>query len=141
MDFENVLPGGEIAGLYSILTTAEALKLVARALWYIENHAEDVTAAPAPERRAWDRPGSRAVLAAGLSPRAAGRRMTAREAAAALGEIAMLLEVVGGNPFRAKAFQSAARTAGDVVRRPHGARRRGRAAHPSAAWARGSPAC
>ncbi|HEX5868790.1 MAG TPA: DNA polymerase/3'-5' exonuclease PolX [Longimicrobium sp.] len=36
--------------------------------------------------------------------------MTAREAAAALGEIAMLLEVVGGNPFRAKAFQSAART-------------------------------
>jgi DNA polymerase (family 10) len=36
--------------------------------------------------------------------------MTGREAAAALGEIAMLLEVVGGNPFRAKAFQSAART-------------------------------
>jgi len=35
--------------------------------------------------------------------------MTAREAAAVLGEIAMLLEVVGGNPFRAKAFQSAAR--------------------------------
>jgi hypothetical protein len=58
MDFENVLPGGEIAGLYSILTTAEALKLVARALWYIENHTEDVTPAPAPERRAWDRPGS-----------------------------------------------------------------------------------
>jgi len=58
MDFENVLPGGEIAGLYSILTTAEALKLVARAMWYIENHAEDVTHAPPPERRAWDRPGS-----------------------------------------------------------------------------------
>ena len=57
-DFENVLPGGEMAGLYSILTTAEALKLVARAMWYIEHHAEDVTAAPAPERRAWDRPGS-----------------------------------------------------------------------------------
>ena len=36
--------------------------------------------------------------------------MTAREAAAALAEIAMLLEVVGGNPFRAKAFQSASRT-------------------------------
>lgn len=35
--------------------------------------------------------------------------MTAREAAAALSEIAMLLEVVGGNPFRAKAFSSAAR--------------------------------
>jgi DNA polymerase (family X) len=36
--------------------------------------------------------------------------MTAREAAAALGEIAMLLEVVGGNPFRAKAYQAASRT-------------------------------
>jgi DNA polymerase (family 10) len=35
--------------------------------------------------------------------------VTAREAAAALSEIAMLLEVVGGNPFRAKAFSSAAR--------------------------------
>lgn len=57
-DFENVLPGGDIAGLYSILTTAEAIKLVARALWYVENHAEDVTSAPAPERRSIDRPGS-----------------------------------------------------------------------------------
>jgi hypothetical protein len=57
-DFENVLPGGEIAGLYSILTTAEAFKLVARVLWYVENHAEDVTGAPALERRAHDRPGS-----------------------------------------------------------------------------------
>jgi DNA polymerase (family 10) len=36
--------------------------------------------------------------------------MTAREAAAALAEIAMLLEVVGGNPFRAKAFQTASRS-------------------------------
>ncbi|HEX6038857.1 DNA polymerase/3'-5' exonuclease PolX [Longimicrobium sp.] len=36
--------------------------------------------------------------------------MTAREAAALLAEIAMLLEVVGGNPFRAKAFQSASRS-------------------------------
>ncbi|HEU4456357.1 MAG TPA: hypothetical protein VFR81_25040 [Longimicrobium sp.] len=57
-DFENVLPGGEMAGLYSILTTAEALKLVARILWYIENQAEEVTPAPAPERRLTDRPGS-----------------------------------------------------------------------------------
>lgn len=57
-DFESVLPGGDMAGLYSILTTAEALKLVARVLWYIENHAEDVTSAPAPERRSADRPGS-----------------------------------------------------------------------------------
>lgn len=57
-DFENVLPGGDIAGLYSILTTSEALKLVARVLWYVETHAEDVTHAPAPERRSADRPGS-----------------------------------------------------------------------------------
>jgi DNA polymerase (family X) len=35
--------------------------------------------------------------------------LTAREAAAALAEIAVLLEVVGGNPFRARAFRSAAR--------------------------------
>lgn len=57
-DFENVLPGGDIAGLYSILTTAEAFKLVARVLWYVESHTEDVTPAPPPERRAHDRPGS-----------------------------------------------------------------------------------
>lgn len=57
-DFENVLPGGEIAGLYSILTTSEALKLVARVLWYVEAHVEDVTAAPAGERRNAERPGS-----------------------------------------------------------------------------------
>ncbi|HEX6038858.1 hypothetical protein [Longimicrobium sp.] len=57
-DFENVLPGGEMAGLYSILTTAEAFKLVARVLWYVQNHAEDVTGAPPQERRAEDRPGS-----------------------------------------------------------------------------------
>lgn len=35
--------------------------------------------------------------------------MTPREAGAALAEVAMLLEVVGGNPFRARAFQAAAR--------------------------------
>lgn len=57
-DFENVLPGGEMAGLYSILTTSEAFKLVARVLWYVESHAEDVTGAPAQERRAEERPGS-----------------------------------------------------------------------------------
>jgi hypothetical protein len=33
-DFESMLPGGEMAGLYSILTTTEALKLLARALWF-----------------------------------------------------------------------------------------------------------
>jgi hypothetical protein len=57
-DFENVLPGGEMAGLYSILTTAEALKLLARALWYVDAHPEDVEPCDAPERRQQDRPGS-----------------------------------------------------------------------------------
>jgi hypothetical protein len=57
-DFENVLPGGEVAGLYSILTTAGALKLVARLLWYVQDHAEQVTPAPPAERRSGDRPGS-----------------------------------------------------------------------------------
>jgi DNA polymerase (family X) len=36
--------------------------------------------------------------------------MNAGEAAAVLGEIAVLLEVVGGNPFRARAFAAAARS-------------------------------
>jgi hypothetical protein len=57
-DFENLLPGGEIQGLYSILTTAEALKLAARALWYVDTHSEDVDLHRAPERRTADRPGS-----------------------------------------------------------------------------------
>lgn len=57
-DFENVLPGGEISGLYSILTVSEALKLIARALWYVDRHPGQVTAHAAPERRAHDRPGA-----------------------------------------------------------------------------------
>lgn len=57
-DFENVLPGGDVAGLYSILTTAEALTLVARILWYLGSNAEEVTEAPASERRGSDRPGA-----------------------------------------------------------------------------------
>lgn len=57
-DFASVLPGGDMAGLYSILTTSEALKLLARALWYIAASPTDVTPAAAPERRAHDRSGS-----------------------------------------------------------------------------------
>lgn len=45
-DFKNVLPGGEIAGLYSILTTGEVLKLVARALAYVERHPTDLEEVP-----------------------------------------------------------------------------------------------
>jgi hypothetical protein len=56
-DFENILPGGEIAGLYSILTHAEALKLLARALWFIDQHPEAIAPHTAPERRAEERPG------------------------------------------------------------------------------------
>jgi hypothetical protein len=57
-DFENVLPGGEIAGLYSILTTAEALKLVVRLLWFVRDSSDEIVEAPPAERRAADRPGT-----------------------------------------------------------------------------------
>jgi hypothetical protein len=57
-DFESLLPGGEMAGLYTILTLSEALKLVARALWYVDRHPGHVSAHAAPERREHERPGS-----------------------------------------------------------------------------------
>lgn len=57
-DFESILPGGEMAGLYSILTLTEALKLVARTLWYVDLHPGLVTGHAAPERREHERPGS-----------------------------------------------------------------------------------
>lgn len=41
-DFQNILPGGDIQGLYSILTSTEVLKLLARALWYIASYPGDV---------------------------------------------------------------------------------------------------
>jgi len=41
-DFTNVLPGGEIAGLYSILTAGEVLKLVGRAFWYVDTAPESL---------------------------------------------------------------------------------------------------
>jgi hypothetical protein len=52
-DFENVLPGGEISGLYSLLTVGEVLKLLGRILWYIDRYPADVspeiTPSPLPE--------------------------------------------------------------------------------------------
>ncbi|MDB4951412.1 MAG: hypothetical protein JWM27_4061 [Gemmatimonadetes bacterium] len=60
-DFASVLPGGEAAGLYSILTTGEALKLLARALWYIQAHPEDLVHEQPAERRTRDRPGTVAL--------------------------------------------------------------------------------
>lgn len=57
VDFENILPGGEIQGLYSILTAAEVLKLLARVIWYVDQHPEDAAQETAPERHGVDRPG------------------------------------------------------------------------------------
>jgi hypothetical protein len=56
-DFDNILPGGEMAGLYSILTNTEALKLLSRALWYIDTQAGEILPETAPERRTDDREG------------------------------------------------------------------------------------
>ncbi len=57
-DFESMLPGGEMSGLYSILTTTEALKLLARALWFAASHPECVLPADASDRRAAAQSGS-----------------------------------------------------------------------------------
>lgn len=50
-DFANVLPGGEIDGLYSVLTAAEALKLVVRTFAYAGRNPEAVVPALPPETR------------------------------------------------------------------------------------------
>jgi hypothetical protein len=63
-DFENVLPGGEIEGLYSILTTTEALKLLARALWYIAEHPLDVVSAEPAEQAGGDESAAPALSSA-----------------------------------------------------------------------------
>lgn len=49
-DFENTLPGGEISGLYSILTVGEVLKLLGRIIWYIDSFPLDLSSriVPAP---------------------------------------------------------------------------------------------
>lgn len=39
-EYENVLPGGELSGLYSIVTAPEAIKLAGRILWFIDRHRE-----------------------------------------------------------------------------------------------------
>lgn len=49
-DFQNILPGGELSGLYSILTTAEVLKLLARSFWYVDLFPESVSLEATPER-------------------------------------------------------------------------------------------
>lgn len=60
-DFSSVLPGGEMAGLYSVVTTTEALKIAARILWHVDANPGDVRLRHAPERRTRDRPGTVAL--------------------------------------------------------------------------------
>ena len=57
-DFSNEMPGGEIAGLYSMLTIPEVLKLVARTFRYIERFPEGLidVVAPAPRDDADEAP-------------------------------------------------------------------------------------
>jgi hypothetical protein len=38
-DFENVLPGGELGGLYALTNAAEVLKLLSRLFWYASKNA------------------------------------------------------------------------------------------------------
>lgn len=58
-DFANVLPGGELGGLFAVTTAAEALKLFALVAWHVARHPESVSdvvaptsPAPAPSLRA-----------------------------------------------------------------------------------------
>jgi hypothetical protein len=57
-DFASALPGGEMAGLYSLLTSAEVLKLLFRALRHVDLHPECVESLPPAERRRAERPQS-----------------------------------------------------------------------------------
>ena len=57
-DFSNVLPGGEISGLYSILTTGEVLKLIASVLTYARRHPRDLVEVATAEMAPDDQPPS-----------------------------------------------------------------------------------
>lgn len=48
-DFESTLPGGEMERLYSVDTMGEAIKLVARTLWYMEVHPQAAAREPPAE--------------------------------------------------------------------------------------------
>lgn len=50
-DFQSNLPGGEMAGLYSLLTTTEVLRLLGRSLWYLDLFPGSVTLEPVAEQR------------------------------------------------------------------------------------------
>lgn len=55
-DFQSVLPGGDLARLYSILTTGEILKLLARAFWYLDAAPGAAKLERAPEGREGEGP-------------------------------------------------------------------------------------
>jgi hypothetical protein len=57
-DFENVLPGGEMQGIYSILTIGEAQKLLGRALAELDARSDLFELEDPMERRSSERPGS-----------------------------------------------------------------------------------
>jgi hypothetical protein len=139
-------PGGEIAGLYSILTTAEALKLVARLLWYVQDHAEQVTEAAAAERRSARSARDRCPSRGSRSTASSWRRGGSAEAdPAEAGR--------GAGRDRHRSWRSSAATpSAPAPSRPPPARwrpppptsppwpRRGGCA-PSPGWGRGSPGC
>lgn len=51
-DFANVLPGGELGGLFAITTPAEAIKLFALVAWHVARHPESVSDVVAPAQPA-----------------------------------------------------------------------------------------
>ena len=55
-DFQNMLPGGELSGLYSVVTVGEVLKLLGRVLWYIDRFPADVSDEITPVAPAADAP-------------------------------------------------------------------------------------
>jgi len=57
-DFENVLPGGEMQGMYSILTIGEAQKLLGRALGEMDARRDEIVLEEPMERRSAERPNS-----------------------------------------------------------------------------------
>src|SRR5690606_30053709 len=51
-DFANVLPGGELGGLFAVTTPAEAIKLFSLVAWYVAQHPESVGDVVAPTQPA-----------------------------------------------------------------------------------------
>jgi hypothetical protein len=56
-DFDSVLPGGDLANLYSVLTVGEAMKLMYRLLWYLDTFPDQLLSERAEPRTAERPPG------------------------------------------------------------------------------------